>query len=199
MLAITPYNMTIPPNSRTLLPLRLPYWRTSKKLLLEPLHSKNNNGLRIARTVVWIQGREYCPVRNDTNEPITLKYGTPLATVSTIQGKLKECSLEESIQAYRDAKNKRNTCGINNFYSSNNRHNSYLNYTRRSYANDRRHSYANSADHLYADNARHNRRRPYANDRRRAYTNDTGPSPANDTPRSYDNEIGQSHENTTNQ
>jgi len=62
ILAITPYNLTIPPNSRTHLPLRLPYWRTSKILLLEPLYNRNNVGLRVARTLVWIYGREYCPV-----------------------------------------------------------------------------------------------------------------------------------------
>jgi len=84
--------------------------------------------------------REYCPVWNDTNEPIALKYGTPIATVSTIQDKLKSCSVEESIQAYRYAKNKRNIRGINNFNSNNTRCHSYANntrpYTCRSYVRD---------------------------------------------------------------
>jgi len=168
MLAITPYNVTIPPHSRTILPLGLIYWRTIKILLLEPLHSRNNHGLKVAHTVVWIHRREYCSVWNDTNEHITLKYGTPLATVSTIQDKLKSCFLEESIQEYRDAKDRRNTRGINNIYSRNNRRHFYTNNPRRSYANDRRHSYAHSANQMYAKNARHSPRRPYANDRRRA-------------------------------
>jgi len=148
MLARTPYNVTIPPHSRSNLPLQLPYWMKSKILLLEPLHNRNNLGLRVARTVVWINRSEYCPVWNDTNEPITLKNGTAIATISTIKNKLNLCSLEESIQAYRDAKNKHNIRGINNYHSNNTRLHYNTNdtrhscrYTRRPYANNRHHSY----------------------------------------------------------
>jgi len=80
IVALTPYNVTIPPHSRTNIPLQLPSCRIGTLLLLEPL----NNGLNIARTVVWIHEMEYCPVWNDTDYPITLKYGTPIATVSTV-------------------------------------------------------------------------------------------------------------------
>jgi len=111
---------------------------------------------------------------------------------------LKSCSLEESIQAYRDAENKRNTRGINHINSRSKRRHFYTHNQRRSYANERRHSYAYRPDQLYAENERHNTRRPYANDRRRAYTNDTRSSPFKDTPRSYDNIIDNSHESTTN-
>jgi len=141
MLVITPYNVTIQPHNRTNIPLRLPYWRTSKILLLEPLYNINNLGLRLARTVVWINGSELCPVWNDTNRPITLKYETAIATISTIKDNLNFCSLEESIHAYKEAKNKRNTRGINNVNSNNTRRLSYTHNRRRSYANDRRHSY----------------------------------------------------------
>jgi len=149
MLARTPYNVTIPPHSRSNLPLQLPYWMKSKILLLEPLHNRNNLGLRVARTVVWINRSEYCPVWNDTNEPITLKNGTAIATISTIKNKLNLCSLEESIQAYRMANNKRNTHGINNINYNNTRRHSYTHNRRRSYANDRRQWQANDRRRLY--------------------------------------------------
>jgi len=79
----TPYNVTIQPHNRTHIPLRLTNWRTSKVLLLEPRYDRNHLGLRVARRVVWINRSEYCPVWNDTHRPITLKYGTAIAIVST--------------------------------------------------------------------------------------------------------------------
>jgi len=116
-----------------------------------------------------MNGNEYCPIWNDTPRSITLKYGTAIATVSTIQDKLKSYSLEESIQAYRDAENRHNTREINNIDSRNNRRHFYRNNQRRSYANKRRHAYAYSPDHLYTDNARHNPRRLYTHDTRPFY------------------------------
>jgi len=89
------------------------------------LKNNNNHGLRIARTVVWIHEIEYCPVWNDTNYPIHLKYITPVATVSTVQDKLKICSLEQSIQTYRDVMYKRGTRGINHLNSRHNRRHYY--------------------------------------------------------------------------
>jgi len=145
--------------------------------------------LRVARTVVLIHGREYCPVWNDTNEPRTLKYGTPLATVLTIQDKLEACFLKDPIQEYGDAKSKRNVHEISNFHSKNNRRHSHANDTRHSrhnthgsYANDRRQSYATSAGHLYADHARNYQRRSYANDTRRSHAQDTNHFKATDAP-----------------
>jgi len=135
-----------------------------------------------------------------------------IATISTIKDKLNLCSLEQSIQAYRDAKNKRNTHGINNINSRNNKRQSYANNTRRSYANERRHSFPNSAGHSYANNTCPYTRRSYAretrpfianstthayanDERRRADTNNTRPIPASDTPRVYANEERDSDEN----
>jgi len=222
MLARTPYNVTIPPHSRTILPLRLPYWRTSKMLLLKPLYNRNIVGLKEACTIVWIHRREYCPVWNDTNDPITLKYETTLATVSTIKDKLKKCSLEESIQVYRDAKIKRNVREKKKkFNSKNTRCHSHASetftchgrhYTLRSYANNSHHSYANNANHSYANNRCHNTRHAYAHDtrpfpannttraytnddRRRANTNDARPISASETPRLYANKERDSDEN----
>jgi len=40
-------------------------------------------------------GRKYCPVWNDSDEPITLKYGTPIATVSPILYIIRSCSDDE--------------------------------------------------------------------------------------------------------
>jgi len=174
--------VTIPPNSRTILLVQLLYCRTIQVLLLEPLYNQNNLGVRVARTVVWVHGRKYCPVWNDTIESITLKYGTPIATVSTtINDKLKSCSLDESIQEYRNTKNKPDIREINN------------NNTR----NTRRHSYANNTRQFYTNNARYYTRGSHANDTRRANANDTRHFQANDAPCSYANDVRHSNANIT--
>jgi len=54
-------------------------------------------GFRVACTLVNVHGKKYCPVWNDSDEPITLKYGTPIATVSQIADIIKSCTDEESI------------------------------------------------------------------------------------------------------
>jgi len=65
--------------------------------MLEPLDNQNAVRFRVARTLVSIHGRKYCPVWNDSDKPITLKYGTPIATVSPIQDIIRSCSDKESI------------------------------------------------------------------------------------------------------
>jgi len=62
ILAVTPYDVTIPPHSRQILPIKQPGCKTNKKLMLRPLSNRNNLGLRVARAVVWVHGRKYCPV-----------------------------------------------------------------------------------------------------------------------------------------
>jgi len=64
--------------------------------MLEPLDNQNTVGFRVARTLISVHGRKYCPVWNDSDEPITLKYGTPIATVSPIIDIIRSCSDEES-------------------------------------------------------------------------------------------------------
>jgi len=67
IVAVTPYDVTLPPNDRLILLIQQPDCNTNQRLLLEPLYNKNNLGLRVARTVVWVNGRKYCPVWNETN------------------------------------------------------------------------------------------------------------------------------------
>jgi len=63
--------------------------------MLELLDNKNAMGFRVARTLVSVHGRKYCPVWNDWDEPITLKYSTPIATLSPIADIIKSCTDEE--------------------------------------------------------------------------------------------------------
>jgi len=139
IVALTPFDVTIPPNSQQILPIKQPDCNTNKGLMLRPLYNRNGVGFRVARTVVWVHGRKYCPVWNNSNEPITLKCGTPIATVSTIRDKLELCFLEKSIQKYKNSRNRPDTrerCNnTRERYTNNFRKN-----TRHSYANDTRHT-----------------------------------------------------------
>jgi len=65
--------------------------------MLKPLDNQNAVGFKVARTLVSVHGRKYCPVWNDLDQPITLKYGTPIATVSPIADIVRSCTDEESI------------------------------------------------------------------------------------------------------
>jgi len=64
---------------------------------MEPLDNKNAVGFKVARTLVSVHGRKFCPVWNDSDQPITLKHGTPIATVSPIADIIRTCTDEESI------------------------------------------------------------------------------------------------------
>jgi len=41
--------------------------------MLEPLDYQNAVGFKVARTLVSVHRRKYCPVWNDSDQPITLK------------------------------------------------------------------------------------------------------------------------------
>jgi len=60
IIAIRPYEVTIPPNSQQIQQVQFPYCRTNKVLLLEPLDNQNAVGFKVARRLV--HGRKYCPV-----------------------------------------------------------------------------------------------------------------------------------------
>jgi len=64
--------------------------------MLKLLDNHNAVGFKVARTLVSVHGRKYCSVWNDSDVPITLKYGTPIATVSPIIDIIRSCSDEES-------------------------------------------------------------------------------------------------------
>jgi len=70
IIAIPSYEITIPPNSQQILQVQFPYCRTNKVLMLEPLDNKNTFGFRVVRALVSVHGRKYCPVSNDSDEPI---------------------------------------------------------------------------------------------------------------------------------
>jgi len=96
IMAIFPYKITIPPISQQVLQVQFPFCKTNKVLMLEPLENKNAVCFRVARTLVSVHGRKYCPVWNDSDEPITLKYGTLIAMVSPILDIIWSCSDDES-------------------------------------------------------------------------------------------------------
>jgi len=146
--------------------------------MLEPLDNQNALGFKVARTLVSVHGRKYCPVWNDSDDPITLRYGTPIATVSPILDIIKSCSDDESTGNI-NGQNSDMDPEINRKYIhnpnilNNNIHRYKSNNTQRkkginisqphrgrhsttNYANsDARHSYANDARHFYKSNARH--------------------------------------------
>jgi len=118
ILAISPYEVTIPPNSQQILQVQFPYCKTNKVLLLEPLDNKNAVGFKVARTLVSVHGRKYCPVWNNSDQPITLKYGTPIATVSPMADIIRSCTDEESIGDVRRQTSTMDT-DVNNKYKRN--------------------------------------------------------------------------------
>jgi len=69
--------------------------------MLEPLDNQNALGFKVACTLVSTHVRKYCPVWNDSDQPLTLNYGTPIATVSLIADIIRSCTDEESIGARR--------------------------------------------------------------------------------------------------
>jgi len=97
IVAITPYEIKIPPNSQQILQVQFPYCKTNKVLMLEKLNNRNAVVLRVCRTLVSVHGRKYCPIWNDSDQPITLKYGTPIATVSPFADIVRSCTVKESI------------------------------------------------------------------------------------------------------
>jgi len=62
IIAISPYEITIPLNSQQILQVQFPYCRTNKVLMLEPLNNQNAVRFRVARTLVSVYGRKNCPV-----------------------------------------------------------------------------------------------------------------------------------------
>jgi len=96
IIAISPYEITIPPNSQQVLQVQFPFCKNNKVLMLKPLENQNPVGYRVARTLVSVHGTKYCPVWNDSDETITLKYGTPIATVSLILDIIRSCSDDEA-------------------------------------------------------------------------------------------------------
>jgi len=173
IIAITPYDITFPHNSQQVLQVQFPFCTTNKVLILEPLDNKNAVGFRVARTLVSVHGREYCLVWNDLDEPITLKYGTPITTVPPILDIIISCSDNESKgdinqQTSIDPDNNKKYIHILNIlnknikmYNSNNEQQD-CRMTNGTYTNTRRHFQANTANrvqsdarHLYGNDARH--------------------------------------------
>jgi len=62
IIAITPYEITIPPNSQQVLQAQFRFCKTNKVLMLEPLDNQNAVSFRVARTLVSVHWRKYCPV-----------------------------------------------------------------------------------------------------------------------------------------
>jgi len=54
IIAISPYEVTIPPNSQQILQVQFPYCKTNKVLMLEPLDNKNAVGFKVARTLISV-------------------------------------------------------------------------------------------------------------------------------------------------
>jgi len=148
--------------------------------MLEPLDNQNAIGVKVARTLVSVHGRKYCPVWNDSDQPITLKYGTPIATVSPIADIVRSCTDEESIGDIRQKTstidpdiNKKYIHNLNilnkniNVYNTNKQQDA-RNQTNNTYANTRRHSQAHAANYAQSD-ARHS----HGNDARRDDRNRT--------------------------
>jgi len=183
ILAISPYNITIPPNSQQVLQVQFPSCKTNKVLMLEPLDNKNAVGFRLARTLVCVHSRKYCPVWNDSDEPITLKYGMPIATVSPILDIIRLCSDDKSkgnvTQQTSTIDPDINKKYIHNLNILNKNINTYNHNTKRqddrvtnnTYTNTRYHFSANriqsDARHLYGNDARHS----YGNGASHEYTN----------------------------
>jgi len=69
--AISPYEVTLTPNCQQILQVQIPYYKTNKVLLLEPLDNQNAVGFKVTRTLVSLHGKKYCPVWNDSDQPIT--------------------------------------------------------------------------------------------------------------------------------
>jgi len=164
--------------------------------MLEPLDNQNALGFKVARTLVSVHGRKYCPVWNDSDDPITLKYGTPIATVSPIIDIIQSCSDEESrgngTQQTSEMDPDINRKYIHNLNKLNNNIHKYKSYTdqrtkRINISNtdtgrhfttnntqsDARYFYANDARHSYNNDARHYCRIKESKDRRQEYAQDT--------------------------
>jgi len=62
IIAITPYEVTIPLNSQQVLQVQFPFCKTNKVLMLEPLDNQNAVGFRVARTLVSVHEMKYCLV-----------------------------------------------------------------------------------------------------------------------------------------
>jgi len=135
--------------------------------MLEPLDNENALGFRVARTLVSVHGRKCCPVWNDSNDPMTLPYGTPIATASPIKDILRFVTAEKStgsskINVSRADRETRTTYAKHsnvlnthiNTYNITDSQN-YARNTRHSYARDARHSYKTDARHSYASDAHH--------------------------------------------
>jgi len=116
-------------------------------------------------TYVNVHGRKFCPVWSESDEPIILQYGMPIATVSPIKDVIKQCSNEKLVGNFKNQTPTRNQ-HINrkyvqtlnvlnkniNAYNNDNTQSNSIKDTRNSYANDARHCYANDARHSYANN-----------------------------------------------
>jgi len=63
ILAVTPYDVTIPPNSQQILPIKQPDCNTNKRLMLRPIYNKNGFGFRVPRTVVWVHQKNTAQYR----------------------------------------------------------------------------------------------------------------------------------------
>jgi len=168
--------VTIPPKSQKILQIQFPYSRTNEVLMLEPLDNKKTVGFRVARTLVSVHSKKYCPVWNDSDEPITLKYRTSIATVSLIADIIKFCTDEQSIGDMRQVTstvdpdiNKTYIHNLNilnkniNVYNNKSQQPDASNQNNSTYAKTRRHSQANTAHRAqndardsYGNDARHN-------------------------------------------
>jgi len=118
-------------------------------------------GFRIARTLVSVHGRKACPVWNNSDELMTFKYGTPIATVSPIKDIIKSCTDDELANDFRkkpstpdshdNRKYVQNLNVLNSNIAAYNNNNNYNNDARRSHTNDARHSYTNDASSHLCD------------------------------------------------
>jgi len=164
IMAITPYEVTIQPNSQQILQVQFSCCRTNKVLMLEPLDNENALGIRVARTLVSVHGKFFCPVWNNSDEPMTLPFGTPIATVFPIKDILRFVSDKESTgspkitQSRADRKTRttyaKHLSVLNthiNTYNKTSSQNDARNATRHFYASDARHSYASNARQAYGN------------------------------------------------
>jgi len=185
IIAITPYEITIPTNSQQVLQVQFPFCKTNKVLMLKPLDNQNAVGFRVARTLVSVHGRKYGPVRNDSNETITLKYGTPIATASPILDIIRSCSDEESIgninQQTSTTDPNTNKKYIHNLNILNKNINMYYNSTKQQDVKMTKSTYGNARRHFPTNRVQ----------------NDTCHSYGNDAPHSHANGAGQEYINKT--
>jgi len=152
--------------------------------MLEPFDNQNAIGFRVARTLVSVHGRKYCPVWNDSDEPITFKYGTPIATVSPILDIIRLCSDEESIGNVNQQTSTTDPNTKKKYIHNLNILNKNINMYNNSEQQDVRmtnNTYRNTRGHFPTNRVQSDARHSYANQARQPYTNGAGQEYINKT------------------